>query len=68
MTAQEFNDYQKRLSPSRRQFCLMIGIGKRSGDAYAHGDAPVPKTVALAIAAIEAGLDPAGDENCARTA
>lgn len=62
MTAAEFNHAQEQLSRSRRQFCAALGISRRSGDAYALGRAPIPKTVALAVAAIEAGLAPAGSE------
>lgn len=60
MTAQEFNEWAALLAPSRRQFCEMIGIARRSGDNYSTGASPVPKTVALAIAAIDRGISPAG--------
>lgn len=57
MTAEEFNKAAERLGLSRRQFCERIGIARRSGDAYALGRTSIPRTVALAIAAVEAGLD-----------
>lgn len=41
----------------RRQLCERIGIARRSADAYALGRAPVPRTVELAIRAVEAGPD-----------
>lgn len=61
MTAAEFIAAQERLRVSRRTFYRRLGIGLRSGTAYALGRAPVPLTVALAIAAIEAGLEPPAD-------
>lgn len=61
MTAQEFNEWVALLAPSRRQFCLKIGIARRTGDAYSTGASPVPLTVALAIAALDRGLPPATD-------
>jgi hypothetical protein len=57
MTADEFNAAIDRLRISRRQLCERIGIARRSADAYALGRAPVPRTVELAIRAVEAGLD-----------
>ena len=57
MTAAEFIAAQERLRVSRRTFYRRLGIGLRSGTAYALGRAPVPLTVSLAIAAIEAGLE-----------
>lgn len=60
MTADEFNEWAALLGPSRRKLCEKLGIAKRSGDAYGTGKADVPMTVALAIAALEAGLSPAG--------
>lgn len=60
MTADEFNEAQDRAKLSRRRFCEELGIARRTGDAYALGRQPIPKTVALAIAALDAGLPPAG--------
>lgn len=60
MTADEFTNAQERLARSRRQFCDRLGISRKTGDRYALGRAPIPLTVALAIAALEAGLSPAG--------
>lgn len=57
MTADDFNAAIERLGISRRQLCERIGIARRSADAYALGRAPVPRTVELAIRAVEAGLD-----------
>jgi transcriptional regulator with XRE-family HTH domain len=57
MTTEQFNAAIERLGISRRQLCERIGIARRSADAYALGRAPIPKTVDLAIRAVEAGLD-----------
>ena len=57
MTADDFNAAAARLGLSRRRFCERLGIARRTGDAYALGRQPIPRTVALAIAALEAGLD-----------
>ena len=57
MTADDFNAANARLGISRLQFCNRIGISRGSGLAYSLGRAPIPKTVALAIRAVEAGLD-----------
>lgn len=57
MTADEFNAAQERLGLSRRAFCTRLGIARESGNSYALGRKPVPRTVWLAILALEAGLD-----------
>lgn len=59
MTPEEFNRWQSLLGPTRRAFCEKLGIAKRTGDAYGLGRSPVPFTVRLAIAALDAGLQPA---------
>ena len=58
MTAAEFNAAQERLGLSRREFARRLGIAPNSATAYSFGRTPVPLTVALAIAALEAGLGP----------
>lgn len=57
VTTADFNAAIARLGISRRQLCERIGIARRSADAYALGRKPIPKTVALAILAVEHGLD-----------
>lgn len=57
MTADDFNAAIARLGLSRRKLCERIGVSRRSADGYALGRAPVPRTVDLAIRAVEAGLD-----------
>jgi len=56
MTAAEFTTLQARLGISRGELCRRIGIAPNSGTAYALGRKPIPLTVALACAAIEAGI------------
>ncbi|MCP4243930.1 MAG: hypothetical protein GY772_25545 [bacterium] len=62
MTAEEFAKTPEKFGISRRELCRQIGISKRSGDAYAAGHSPVPRTVQLAILALEAGLHKSLDE------
>lgn len=57
MTADDFNAAIARLGISRRKLCERIGMSRRSADGYALGRALVPRTVELAICAVEAGLD-----------
>lgn len=57
MTSEEFAAVPEQLGISRRELCRRLEISKRSGDAYAMGRSPVPKVVALAIRALEHGLD-----------
>jgi len=59
MTAEEFAAWPDAMGMSRRKMCDLIGITRRTADAYALGRSPVPLTVALAIAALNAGLAPA---------
>lgn len=58
MTADEFTALHQRLAISRAELCRRIGIAPNSGTAYASGKAPIPLTVALACAAVEAGIGP----------
>lgn len=60
MNADEFNAAVKRHGPSRRKFCLKIGISRYAADDYALGRQKIKRTVALAVAALDAGLAPAG--------
>lgn len=62
MTPADFTDLHQRLGISRTELCRRIGIAPNSGTAYAHGRAPIPLTVALACAALEAGLRPLGQD------
>jgi hypothetical protein len=56
MTAADFIALHQRLGISRGELCRRIGIAPNSGTAYALGRKPIPLTVALACAAVEAGI------------
>lgn len=60
MTASEFLAARERLNLSRAKFCELIGIAPNSGTAYELGRKDIPRTVALAIAAVLHGLPPVG--------
>lgn len=57
MTSDEFNAAIKRLGLTKGEFARRIGISVNSTTTYAMGRAPAPRTVELAIRAVEAGLD-----------
>ena len=57
MTARTFAQIPAKMGISRRELCRRLGIAKSTGDKYADGRSDVPKVVALAIAALQAGLD-----------
>lgn len=58
MTSQDFNELQNRLSVSRAELCRRLGIAYNSGIAYSTGKADIPKPIALACAAVAAGMPP----------
>ena len=62
MTAEDFIALQTRLGVSRAELCRRLGIALNTGTAYARGRTPIPRTVALACAALDAGLKPYGLE------
>jgi len=64
MTAAEFIALHQRLGISRGELCRLIGIAPNSGTAYALGRKPIPMTVALACAAVEAGLSVEQPPHC----
>ncbi len=61
MTPDEFKAWRKALSLTQQQAGEAIGITKRSVQLYEAGDQPVTRTVALACAALAAGLKPIGE-------
>jgi hypothetical protein len=58
MTSHDFNELQARLGVSRAELCRRIGIAYNSGIAYSTGKADIPKPIALACAAVAAGIQP----------
>ena len=50
--------FRKRLCLSQGLFARVIGIGQRTLIRYETGASPIPKTVALACAAVAFGLPP----------
>jgi DNA-binding transcriptional regulator YiaG len=49
---------RKRLKLSVSAFAVLIGVGRRTLGLYEAGGSPIPKTVALACAAVAFGLPP----------
>lgn len=58
MTAVDFIDLYRRLGISRAELCRQIGIAPNTGTAYALGRKQIPRTVALACAAVALGIKP----------
>lgn len=58
MTAVDFIDLYRRLGISRAELCRQIGIAQNTGTAYALGRKQIPRTVALACAAVALGIKP----------
>ena len=58
MTAADFIDLHTRLGISRAELCRQIGIAPNTGTAYALGRKQIPRTVALACAAVALGIKP----------
>lgn len=58
MTAQDFEAVHHRLGISRAELCRRLGLSLNSGTAYAKGRAEIPPYIALACAALLAGLPP----------
>ncbi|NUB29744.1 helix-turn-helix domain-containing protein [Azospirillum brasilense] len=61
MTADEFKTWRKGLDLTQQEAADAIGITKRSVQLYEAGTQPVSRTIALACAAIAAGLKPLGE-------
>lgn len=58
MTAADFIELYRRLGISRAELCRQIGIAPNTGTAYALGRKQIPRTVALACAAVALGVKP----------
>lgn len=60
MTAADFETAIAQLGVSRAELCRRLGLSLNTGTAYAKGRATIPPYIALAIAALVAGLPPYG--------
>lgn len=60
MTAADFEAAIAQLGISRAELCRRLGLSLNTGTAYAKGRAEIPPYIALAIAALVAGLPPYG--------
>lgn len=63
MTPADFNDWMGRLGLSNLAASRTLGTSKDTTPKYAKGTAKIPRYIALACAAIEAGLEPIGGDN-----
>ena len=57
MTAEQFKMWRERLGLSLTGAAERLGVSRRAVQFYQSGERPISKTVALACAALEAGLD-----------
>jgi hypothetical protein len=62
MTAADFEAAPGQLGISRAELCRRLGLALNTGTAYAKGRVSIPPYIALAIAALIAGLEPYGSE------
>ena len=60
MTPEDFKAWRERLDMTQQEAADAIGVTKRSVQMWEAGDRPIGRTVALACAAINAGLTPVG--------
>lgn len=61
MTPADFKNWRKGLSMTQQAAADELGVTKRTVQLYEAGDLAVTRTVALACAALSAGLRPVGD-------
>lgn len=60
MTGAELTEWRKRMKLTKVAAAAALGLGRNSIPRFESGEYPVPKTVALACAAISFGLPPYG--------
>jgi transcriptional regulator with XRE-family HTH domain len=60
MNADALLAWRKRLNLTQEEAARRLGCGRRTLVQYERGESPVPKTIALAAAAIERGIQPIG--------
>lgn len=61
MTPLEFKRWREHLGLSQQQAGESLGATKRAVQLWEAGDRPISRTVALACAAVSAGLKPEGE-------
>jgi len=59
MTPERFTEAHERLGMSRAAFARALGINKNTAMFYASGKHEIPIYIALAVAALEYGIEPA---------
>jgi transcriptional regulator with XRE-family HTH domain len=60
MTAEELKKWRDKLRLSQIAAAAILGISRRGYQTYENGSRPIPKTVALAVAAVQFDLPPYG--------
>lgn len=61
MTAEEFKTWRNQLDLTQQEAADALGATKRAVQMWEAGDRPISRTVALACAAVKAGLKPIGE-------
>ena len=56
MDDSDFQEVMRRLGLSQRQMAERLGLARNTANAYATGKAPIPHYIALACAALLAGI------------
>lgn len=59
MTATQFREWRERLGLNRVEAAAVLGMGRNQPQRYEEGQ-PIPRYIALACAALEAGIAPIG--------
>jgi DNA-binding XRE family transcriptional regulator len=63
MTANHFAAFRARMGWTKVQLAEALEIDRRTAARYEAGEAPIPRHVALACAALAQGLPPMGGES-----
>lgn len=61
MTAEEFKTWRSRLDMTQQDAADTLGVTKRSVQGWEDGTQPIKRSIALACAAVQAGLKPIGE-------
>ena len=60
MEAEELIEWRKRLNLTQTKAAELIGCSRRGLQKWEKGESPIPKNIALAVAAISFNLPPYG--------